>query len=55
MTGDGGKVTHNISSDVRNAMDKAKKHIKDSFNVEVEEVCIRYNNLTFSIREKLII
>lgn len=43
MNGDNSNVTNKIGSDVRKAMEKAKQHIKNTYNVEAEEVIVCLN------------
>lgn len=43
MDGDGGNVTNSIGPDVRIAMEKAKEHIKKTYNIDVKPV--RYFNI----------
>lgn len=38
MDGDGSNVTDPIGPDVRQAMEKAKDHIKKTYNIEVKPV-----------------
>lgn len=40
MEGDGGNVTDPIGSEVRQAMEKAKDHIQNTYNIEVKPVRI---------------
>lgn len=40
MEGDGGNVSDPIGPDVRNAMEKARNHIKNTYNIDVKPVRI---------------
>lgn len=42
MDGDGSMVTNTIGPDVRAAMEKAKKHIKRTYNIDVKPVSYFY-------------